>query len=98
MDHMVSVPVRTISLAGGKHDPVHGYLPHHFRLLSFTQDRRAVKMSRFLNGGAPTNCAFCNTKFEGHAWRHQDRYFCGEWCAEGWETAQTPETRARKVS
>lgn len=40
--------------------------------------------SRYMNGGAPTNCAYCKEPFTDHAWRGSDnRYYCNEFCEEG---------------
>lgn len=42
-------------------------------------------MSKWMNGGAPQNCANPNCKepFIHHAWRGSDgKYYCNEWCEE----------------
>lgn len=54
--------------------------------------------SRYMNGGAPKACAYCQQPFTDHAWRGSDgKYYCNEFCEEGGELSETVEQRARKM-
>lgn len=57
-------------------------------------------MSKWMNGGQPTHCAFCSQKFDGYAWHNHAaaKYFCNEYCSDEYDVAQTVEQRARRVS
>lgn len=50
--------------------------------------------SRYIRDGAPRHCAACGQKFDGRAWRHGQKYFCDQACAED----LAPDPRAERVA